>query len=71
MGAQYTSISVSFSSKRELDAIKSEIGVKTYDKALQYLLKSCKKGIASTAGCDPDLPSFKRETGGDSHRLSY
>lgn len=71
MEAQYTSISVSFASKQELDEIKNEIGAKTYDKALQYLIKNRKKGIPSTAGCDPDIPSFTRETGGDSHRLSY
>ena len=71
MEAQYTSISVSFDSKQELDALKKEIGAKTYDKALQYLLKSRKKGVPSTAGCDPDLPAFTRDTGGDSHRISY
>ena len=71
MEAQYTSISVSFDSKQELDDIKREIGAKTYDKVVQYLIKNRKKGIPSTAGCDPDLPVFTRDTGGDSHRISY
>jgi hypothetical protein len=71
MEAQYTSISVSSASKQELDDIKREIGAKTYDKVVQYLIKNRKKGIPSTAGCDPDLPAFTRDTGGDSHRISY
>ena len=71
MEAQYTSISVSFAPKQELDEIKKEIGAKTYDKAVQYLIKSRKQGFPSTAGCDPDLPAFTRDTGGDSHRVSY
>ena len=54
MEAQYTSISVSFASKQEWTRSK-EIGAKTYDKAVQYLIKSRKKGIPSTAGCDPDF----------------
>ncbi len=71
MEVQYTSISVSFDSKHELDDIKKEIGAKSYDSVVQYLLRSRKKGIPSTAGCDPDLPTFTRDTGGDFHRISY
>ena len=66
MGAHHTSISVSFASRCGLDQLKNELGVTSYEQVIQCLLKSRKMNIPSTAGCDPDIPSFTRETGGDS-----
>ena len=71
MEAQYTSISVSFASKQELDEIKKEIGAKTYDKAVQYLDKKPEKGLPFDSGMRSGSSGIYPDTRGDSHRVSY
>ena len=58
---QTTTIQLSIKEKAILDAVKKEIGVKSYSAVIAWLAKRAKTIETSELGAFPKLKSFKRE----------
>jgi hypothetical protein len=66
-----TSIQISGDTKSDLDRVKQEAGVRTYDDAIRFLLQERKKSYPSTFGLLAGAGPFVRDEEGDSHRIRH
>jgi hypothetical protein len=66
-----TSIQISGDTKSDLDRIKQEAGVKTYDDAIRFLLQERNKSYPSTFGRLAGGKPFVRDEEEDSDRIRH
>jgi hypothetical protein len=64
-----TTIQISQGTKGDLDRIKREAGVKTYDEAIRFLLEERRRLRPSTFGLLVGAGPFVRDEEEDSHRI--
>jgi hypothetical protein len=66
-----TSIQVSGSTKVNLDRVKQEADVETYEEAIRFLLEAQQRHRPSTFGLLSGGRPFVRDKGEDSHRIRH